>query len=150
MERFDEIELDSGPVVEPLEVAATDAPGAPRLRRMAAAITDLSLFVAVAFLLLPLLPTPVAWPHVAALCGFALMLSYYYFVGAWMLWGKTIGGAIFDVRVVAGGTAISFRDASLRWLGLCLSLLTAGAGFLPALLPSRRSLSDRISGTSSV
>jgi hypothetical protein len=35
----------------------------------------------------------------------------------------------------------------LRWLGVFLSLITGGIGFALALLPSRLSLPDRISGT---
>ena len=86
--------------------------------------------------------------HGAALGGFVVLLSYYYFVGSWLLWGKTIGGAIFDVRVV-GETegAITWVSASLRWSAMYLSLLTGGLGFLLALLPSRKSLPDRLSNT---
>jgi uncharacterized RDD family membrane protein YckC len=84
-----------------------------------------------------------------ALAGFVVVLSYYYYVGTWMLWGKTIGGATFDVRVVRDTepAAISPRDASLRWCGVVLSLLLCGIGFALAALPSRRSLPDRMSGT---
>jgi len=65
-----------------------------------------------------------------------------------MLWGKTIGGAIFDVRVIAAATpAIALKGATLRWLGLYLSLATGGIGFLLAALPSRLSLADRMSRT---
>ncbi|HUP47379.1 MAG TPA: RDD family protein, partial [Thermoanaerobaculia bacterium] len=68
--------------------------------------------------------------------------------GAWLLWGKTVGGAIFDVRVVsAEGPAMSFSAASARWAGVCLSLLTGVAGFAMAALPDRLSLPDRVSGT---
>jgi hypothetical protein len=54
----------------------------------------------------------------SALAGFIIVLSYYYFVGAWMLWGKTIGGAIFDVRVETR----TLRAASLRWTWLVLGV----------------------------
>ena len=82
------------------------------------------------------------------LVGFIVVLSYYYFAGTWLLWGKTIGCTIFDVKVIAAGDgSMSLRRATLRWLGLCLSLLTGGLGFLLAALPSRLSLPDRISGT---
>ena len=65
-----------------------------------------------------------------------------------MLWGKTIGGAIFDVRVVPDADgAMSLRDASLRWLAVYVSLATCGLGFMLAALPSRRSLPDRLSHT---
>jgi uncharacterized RDD family membrane protein YckC len=147
MMRFDEVELDAGPTAGENAAAEIPETHAPRMSRFAALLTDLSLFVAVVFLLLPLLSEPPGWLQIGALAGFVVMLSFYYCVGSWMLWGKTVGGAIFDVRVVAAGGHISLRDASLRWAGVYLSLATAGLGFALALLPSRRSLPDLLSGT---
>ncbi|HMC21820.1 MAG TPA: RDD family protein [Thermoanaerobaculia bacterium] len=96
----------------------------------------------------PLLPASMNRQAVAALAGFVLLVSYYYFAGTWLLWGKTIGGTIFDVRVIsAGNDAMAFRQATQRWLGLCLSLITGGIGFALAALPSRLSLADRLSRT---
>jgi uncharacterized RDD family membrane protein YckC len=140
------------------ERAATVVASTPAslFRRGLAILTDLSLFVALTLALAPLLPDDAApaeiWSaHPAALIslvGFVIVLSYYYFVGSWLLWGKTLGGAIFDVKVVGAETAtMPFRSANRRWLGVALSLLTVGVGFLMAVLPSRRSLSDRISQT---
>jgi uncharacterized RDD family membrane protein YckC len=147
--RFDEMELESVPLgveEEPTPIA-TDGE-ARRGRRLLALLTDLSLFVALTLALSPLLPQPAQWMHFASLAGFVIVLSYYYFVGAWMLWGKTIGGAIFDVRVVPDAEgAMSLRDASLRWAAVYLSLISAGLGFALAALPSRRSLPDRLSST---
>ncbi|HWW60803.1 MAG TPA: RDD family protein [Thermoanaerobaculia bacterium] len=147
--RFDEIELEPVPFgtddALPAEVAQLSG-DAPRIKRLFALLTDLSLFVALTLALSPLLPAARNSIALSALSGFVIVLSYYYFVGTWMLWGKTIGGAIFDVKVVADG-AMSLRDATLRWLGLILSLLTAGLGFLLAALPSRKSLADRMSHT---
>lgn len=150
--RFDEIELETVPlgIEEPEAPAALPVSdgAARRDRRLLALLTDLSLFAALALALSPLLPQPFAWPHIAALAGFVIVLSYYYFVGTWMLWGKTIGGAIFDVRVVPEGErAMSLRDASVRWVAVYVSLATCGLGFLLAALPSRRSLPDRLSNT---
>lgn len=148
MQRFDEVVLDPVPGVEE---AAPELPGegeAPRMRRLAALLTDLSLFVALSFVLAPLLPQDPSWLHVAALAGFVVMITYYYFVGCWMLGGKTIGGAIFDVRVVPDdGGAMTLRGASLRWAACYLSLATLGIGFALAALPGRRSLPDRMSVT---
>ena len=146
--RFDEVELESVPLgIE--EPPSSDAGGAARRdRRLLALLTDLSLFAALALALSPLLPQPFAWPHIAALAGFVIVLSYYYFVGTWMLWGKTIGGAIFDVRVVPEDDgAMSLRDASVRWVAVYVSIATGGLGFMLAALPSRRSLPDRLSNT---
>ena len=152
--RFDEIELQS---VELPDVTETRAPAEPiqredgnasLFRRILALATDLSLFLALTLALSALLPASGGWRPAAALGGFIAMTSYYYFVGAWLLWGKTIGGAIFDVRVIeASHAAMSLRAASLRWAGVYLSLLTAGVGFAMAALPGRLSLPDRLSGT---
>ena len=146
--RFDEIEFES----VPLDITSTTEPAsdtdAPRLKRLAALIIDLSLFAALALALSPLLPASRNPWAIGALAGFVVVVSYYYYAGTWMLWGKTIGGTIFDVRVVpAHPPAMSLKSATLRWLGLYLSLATAGIGFLLAALPSRRSLADRISRT---
>ena len=153
--RFDEIELEAVPLIGD-EPAATlpdenrdenNADAAPRFKRLLALLADLSLFVALALALSPLLPQPATWIHFAALGGFVVVMSYYYFVGSWLLWGKTIGGTIFDVRVVADEGAMTLRDASKRWAAVYLSLALGGIGFLLAALPSRRSLPDRMSHT---
>ena len=154
MQRFDEIELEPAPLIEeapPAAAVAADEAAvddAPRFRRLLALLTDLSLFVALALALSPLLPMTHNTASVVALAGFVLMTSYYYFAGTWLLWGKTVGGAIFDVKVVAETqTAMSVRAASFRWLGFMASLLTAGIGFAIAALPGRRSLADLVSRT---
>ncbi len=121
---------------------------APRFRRLLALITDLSLFVALSLALSPLLPAKMSWAAIAGLAGFVIMVSYYYFAGMWLLWGKTIGGTIFDVKVIGSDDAsMAFGRASLRWIGVFLSLITAGIGFALAALPSRLSLADRLSHT---
>jgi uncharacterized RDD family membrane protein YckC len=130
--RFDEVELE--PVTFDLSDPAPDLPSdtarAPFFRRTAALLIDVSLFAALALALSPLLPAPASALTIAGLAGFVLLVSYYYFVGAWMLWGKTIGGTIFDVRVAG---ALSLRNASVRWLVLCASLFAAGTVLFVAL-----------------
>ena len=152
--RFDEVELEAVPLVlddepaAPVPTAPVNAGGhAARWRRLLALLTDLSLFAALTLALSPLLPQPLTWMPAASLAGFVVVLSYYYFVGTWLLWGKTIGGAIFDVRVIADDGAMTLRDASVRWAAVYLSLLTGGLGFAFAALPSRKSLPDRMSST---
>lgn len=154
MPRFDEIELASVPLggaESPLIVSEPEpgeVPHATRFNRLLTLLTDLSLFSALTLALSPLLPPSDRLPALLALGGFVLIVSYYYFVGMWLLWGRTIGGVIFGVRVVAEERqAMALREATLRWAGMLLSLATAGAGFLLALLPSRLSLADRMSGT---
>lgn len=121
---------------------------APRFRRLLALLTDLSLFVALSLALSPLLPISKGWPAVVGLIGFVIVVSYYYFAGTWLLWGKTIGCTIFDVKVIAAANdSMALKCATLRWVGLYLSVLSGGIGFALAALPSRLSLPDRLSGT---
>ena len=90
MARFDEIELQpaifefaeqepAAPVPPPAFVPAS------RIRRILALLTDLSLFVALSLALTPLLPASRAWTTVAALAGFVVLVSFYYFAGCWLL-----------------------------------------------------------------
>ena len=130
--RFDEVELQAVPLGNEEAVAVAPPPPAashPWLRHLLALLTDLSLFAALALALLPLLPQSYGWLEITALCGFVLVVSYYYFVGAWMLWGKTIGGTIFDVRVVSR----TLRDATKRWAWTTAGVTIAGA-ILTALI----------------
>jgi len=147
--RFDEMELNAIPIgIEDVEVSPDAGRDASLGRRALALFTDLSLFAALTLALFPFLPHPSDWTHIASLAGFVVVLSYYYFVCTWLVWGKTIGGSIFDVRVVAESRpSISVGAASIRWLATYLSLLTCGIGFALAALPSRRSLPDRLSAT---
>lgn len=171
---FDEVELvriddpgaDDHAAPQPFPLAA-DSPAAEpqrdeqpaprpasRIFRLLALTVDLSLFVALGLALTPLLPMSsersgdirVGGP--AALVAFLLLLSIYYFVVCWMIWGRTVGAAIFDVRVAgAAGGPVNARSAVRRWAFTMLSLLTLGAGFLPALGTRRQTLADRLSGT---
>ena len=155
MQRFDEMELQAAvPVAQELALPEPEPDPlstAPRLRRLLGLLIDLSLFTALTLALSPLLPPVRTFASTAALAGFVLMTSYYYFAGSWLLWGKTVGGTIFDVRVVAASNApMSLKSVSLRWVGVLISVLTGGLGFLLAALPSGRSLPDRLSGTRSI
>jgi uncharacterized RDD family membrane protein YckC len=114
--RFDEMELQGMEVVE-----SPSRPVAERqlLKHFLALLIDLSLFAALSLALSPLLPQTSGALARIALAAFVLMLSFYYFVGAWTLWGKTIGAAIFDVRVKNR----TLRNASLRWLWLVIGVV---------------------------
>lgn len=160
MPRFDEMELhkpgEAGPAGVESARSAPTHPTAPIWRRAGALLIDLSLFAALAIALSPLLPHRATWAAtlerdglaIAGLVGFLILISYYYFVGAWLIWGKTVGSAILEVRILEeAGTPLHVATASRRWLGTLLSILTAGIGFLLATLPPHRSLADRISGT---
>src|SRR3954451_13896243 len=141
--RFDEVELEAVPEIEDPPAAVVVERGAPWYKRLLALLTDLSLFAALVLALLPLLQ-PNHWPSIVALAGFVIVVSFHYFVGTWLLWGKMIGGANLDERVASQGSeAMAFGSAMKRWLALYLSLLTGGIGFL-------FSLPDRMSSTRSI
>jgi len=99
--RFDEIELQPTTVdVDRAEAPSSTPARASIFRRLAALLVDLSLFAALALALSPLLPASMSAISIASLAGFLIILAFYYFAGTRALWGRTIGGAIFDVRVV--------------------------------------------------
>jgi hypothetical protein len=98
--RFDEIELQS--VTLDADSSATAPPSPSSIssffRHAAALLIDLSLFAALGMALSPLLPSSMSVISIASLAGFLIIVAFYYFAGTRALWGRTIGGAIFDVR----------------------------------------------------
>jgi uncharacterized RDD family membrane protein YckC len=78
--------------------------------------------------------------------------EFLYYAYQWAVSGKTIGMAVFGVQVVTvQGGPISPRQAVLRTIGLGLTLLTLGIGFLGIIYQrERRALDDFIAGTAVV
>ncbi len=168
--KFDELELFKGPdevpqgprpvmmeAQEPPPIAA--AVPAPRWRRTLAFATDASLFLALALAMSPLLeirPTLDAtlraeWPALASFTAFILLLSFHYFVVSWAVWGRTVGGSIFDTRVTSlDGSPIDFKSSARRWAWMLASIATCGLGFVIAIFPGGRSLADRMSQSRSL
>ncbi len=77
---------------------------------------------------------------------------FLYFTYQWAVSGKTLGMAVLGLQVVtASGGPISGRQALLRTLGLGLTLLTLGIGFLGIVFQrERRALDDFVAGTAVV
>ena len=75
--------------------------------------------------------------------------AFIYFASCWSANGRTIGMALFGVRVVGeDGTYPTRRQAVVRALALPLSFLLLGLGFVGILLGDRRrALHDVIAGT---
>lgn len=98
--RFDEIELQSVTLDADSPTTAPPSPSSISsfFRRVAALLIDLSLFAALGMALSPLLPSSMSVISIASLAGFLIIVAFYYFAGTRALWGRTIGGAIFDVR----------------------------------------------------
>jgi uncharacterized RDD family membrane protein YckC len=78
--------------------------------------------------------------------------EFLYFAYQWAVSGKTLGMAILGLQVVTAlGAPISVRQAALRTIGLGLTLLTLGIGFLGIVYQrERRALDDFIAGTAVV
>jgi uncharacterized RDD family membrane protein YckC len=179
MARFDEVELIKEPTADfpplrplpPLQIAIPTpeptrpisltfpANRAPIHKRSLAFLTDVSLLLALALALSPLLPQrgtladtlESGWPAFAAMAAFVLLLSWYYFVGSWIIWGRTVGGTIFDTRIVAlDGSSPTAGAATRRWLWAGISLLALGLPFLAGLLGEQRTVAERMSGTRTV
>jgi uncharacterized RDD family membrane protein YckC len=75
--------------------------------------------------------------------------AFIYFAYSWAASGRTVGMALFGVRVArADGTDASGRQAIVRTLAFPLSFLLLGLGFAGILLGGRRrALHDVIAGT---
>ena len=75
--------------------------------------------------------------------------AFIYFASCWSANGRTVGMALFGVRVVRDdGTYPTRRQAVVRALALPLSFLFLGLGFVGILLGDRRrALHDVIAGT---
>jgi uncharacterized RDD family membrane protein YckC len=78
--------------------------------------------------------------------------EFIYFAYQWAVSGRTLGMAIFGIQVVTvEGGPITPRQAFLRTLGLGLTLLTLGIGFLGIIFQrERRALNDFVAGTTVV
>lgn len=75
--------------------------------------------------------------------------EFVYFAYQWALSGKTVGMALFGIRVVAtDGSPLQARQAVVRTLALPLSFLLMGLGFVGILLNrDRHALHDRLART---
>jgi uncharacterized RDD family membrane protein YckC/cytoskeletal protein CcmA (bactofilin family) len=80
---------------------------------------------------------------------FQLLVLAAYGAMMWKLRGSTIGGIVFDLRVVRlDGREIDWETAIIRALGCFLSLAVAGLGFIwIALDGNRQAWHDKIAGT---
>ena len=68
-----------------------------------------------------------------------LVGSYVYFAGAWWIFGRTLGEAIFGLRVVRGdGRRVKFLRATVRFIFPTLGVGFFGLGFLWILVDRRR------------
>jgi uncharacterized RDD family membrane protein YckC len=90
--------------------------------------------------------------HATAAAAVLAAWDFLYFAVQWALGGKTLGMAIFGVRVVrSDGNPINPRAAVIRTLILPISIAVFGLGFLGILTNrERKAWHDRVAGTAVV
>src|SRR5262245_48561459 len=124
-------------------------------RRLSAGVIDLALLSAIDLLIVystlrMSALTMGEWallPPVPML-AFLGLLKLAYFGAFTAACGQTIGKMAMRIRVVADDVPLDPARAARRTLVSAVSLLAAGAGFLPVLVdPDRRALHDRLAGT---
>ena len=90
-------------------------------------------------------------PDLDDLPAFALFLgifSFLYCLVPLAFWGQTLG--MVWAGLVArnpDGEPLTFDQSAWRWMGMVLTLATAGLALVTLLFSGRRSLTDRISGS---
>lgn len=92
------------------------------------------------------------WLDGALFGGGWLIVVGAYFTAFWTATGETPGMGLMRVHVVApSGESPSLLRSLVRFVGLVLAIIPLGAGFLPALVDSRRrALPDYLAGTTVV
>jgi uncharacterized RDD family membrane protein YckC len=151
-------ELDLIGLSEARPAAAPRAPDppAPLSRRIAAAVLDATVMVAVdaaiVYLTLRLGGLqPAQWWRVPAipLIAFLLIVNGGYFVAFTSVGGQSIGKMAFGIRVVGqDAVRVSPAQAAVRVLVGLLSVLPLGLGLLATVFgPDRRPLHDRVART---
>jgi uncharacterized RDD family membrane protein YckC len=153
LERHDLAPVVASPV--PRARVNVDGEASSLARRVAAGLTDHAILVGVdAVVLYSTLRmaglTMGDWqllPPVPML-AFLVLLKLSYFGAFTAACGQTIGKMAAHIRVVADDAALDPARAIRRTLMAAVSLITFGAGFIPAFLdPDHRALHDRVART---
>jgi len=141
-------------VESPPPMAVGDA--APALRRLAAAVVDLLIIVAIDLAVVRLTLGVLGQPWGRALSLrwlplslFFLLLNGGYIVSFTVASGQTIGKMLAGVRVVGGSSlGVPVAQAVVRAAVLALAVAPLGLGYLPALLTrDGRGIHDRLANT---
>jgi uncharacterized RDD family membrane protein YckC len=151
----------SGILTAEAEAPAVDSRTASLIARIGAALIDTFLMgaihIAVIYLTLRLCGLTTDEVRVlpmVPLAAFLLMLTGGYLISFTLAGGQTIGKMAARVRVVpvagrdTGSARITLTSAVLRAAGCLVSILTAGLGYVPALVSEdHRALHDRLAET---
>lgn len=129
---------------------------APVGARLGAAFVDAAILLAIDFAVLyfTLQLTHLEFARVTSLpflplLAFLALLDGGYFIGFTVASGQTIGKMTTGIQVVSeSARKVSLGAAILRAVGILVTVLSIGVGYLPALFGrERRALHDRLAGT---
>jgi len=124
-------------------------------RRAAAGLIDHAILLGIDFLVIystvrmsGLTIADLASLPAVPMVAFLGLLKLSYFGAFTAACGQTIGKMAMRIRVVADDVPLDPARAARRTLVSAVSLLAAGAGFIPVLVdPDHRALHDRVAGT---
>ena len=132
-------------------------PGVPLWRRLAAALYDGMIVLALWFigtaLVMPLSRTAVAPEHPLAELiyrVYLLAIGYAFFAGFWVRDGQTLGMLAWRLKLIRSdnGRSVTWKQALIRYLSALLSWAALGAGFWwSAFDAEHKTWHDRLSGT---
>jgi uncharacterized RDD family membrane protein YckC/cytoskeletal protein CcmA (bactofilin family) len=129
--------------------AASAAAGAPAPPQVTAAMPRAGFWIRMAALFVDILLVGFAMSLLHHVVHTYLLVLAAYGTVMWKLRGSTVGGIIFDLRVVRlDGRAVDWETAIVRALGCFLSLAVAGLGFIwIAFDRANQAWHDKIAGT---
>jgi uncharacterized RDD family membrane protein YckC len=130
----------------PAAAAASAAPAPPQAT---AAMPRAGFWIRMAALLIDVLLVGFAMSVLHHVVHLHLLVLAAYGAVMWKLRGSTVGGIIFDLKVVRlDGRAVDWETAIVRALGCFLSLAVAGLGFIwIAFDGANQAWHDKIAGT---
>jgi uncharacterized RDD family membrane protein YckC len=134
--------------------ASPEADLAPAGSRLAAGGADLLVHAALVVVLVAgswALGVRPRWEDLPPFALFVGVFSFLYCLVPLAFWGQTLGmvwaGLVARNR---NGEPLTFDQSAWRWLGMLLTVATAGLPLLALLFAGRRSLTDRISGSATL
>lgn len=122
-------------------------------RRLAAIFYDTLLLIAIffvaSFILLPLIGETGVESGNIFYNVFLILLAYLYFCWHWVNGRQTLGMRSWKIEVInKTDSTLNWKQASLRYFAVLLSLLLLGLGFIWALFDKEKlALHDRLSKT---
>jgi uncharacterized RDD family membrane protein YckC len=137
---------------EPTAPAAPAAPAASPAQALPQAIASMpraGFWIRMAALLIDILLVGFAMSVLHEVIHLHLLVLAGYGAVMWKLRGSTVGGIVFDLKVVrVDGRAVDWETAIVRALGCFLSLAVAGLGFIwIAFDGANQAWHDKIAGT---